>query len=112
MIIDCHTHLNNYHDETQHSLTEDLARLQLMMRRHRIDAALVLTSYKIVPAPVGACRRRSHQSPAKYQRRRRYFGATFDAEQVSELRSLLEARAIKGLKLYPGYEPFYPGDRS
>jgi hypothetical protein len=36
--------------------------------------------------------------------------STFGPEAEQELRSLLTARAIKGLKLYPGYEPFYPGD--
>ena len=35
MIIDCHTHLNNYTDESIHSLPEDLSRLQAIMRRNR-----------------------------------------------------------------------------
>jgi uncharacterized protein len=49
MIIDCHTHLNNYHDESVNALEACLARLQASMRRNRIDVALVLTSYKVVP---------------------------------------------------------------
>jgi predicted TIM-barrel fold metal-dependent hydrolase len=35
----------------------------------------------------------------------------FCQDDVDELRALLEMRAIRGLKLYPGYEPFYPADR-
>jgi predicted TIM-barrel fold metal-dependent hydrolase len=111
MIIDCHTHLNNYHDESQHSLTDDLARLQLMMRRHRLDAALVLTSYKVVPGRPSA--RAVVDATRDLPNIHVVAGiswATFDEAQVAELRSLLEARAIKGLKLYPGYEPFYPND--
>jgi predicted TIM-barrel fold metal-dependent hydrolase len=111
MIIDCHTHLNNYHDESQESLQEDLARLQQMMRRHRIDMALVLTSYKVVPG------RPSARAVVEATRHLPNIGvvagiswATFDVPQALELRSLLEAKAIKGLKLYPGYEPFYPAD--
>ena len=49
MIIDCHTHINNYHDETVESLRECLDNLQTAMRRNRVDIALVLTSYKDVP---------------------------------------------------------------
>jgi predicted TIM-barrel fold metal-dependent hydrolase len=111
MIIDCHTRLNNYHDESQHSLTDDLARLQLMMRRHRLDAALVLTSYKVVPGRPSA--RAVVDATRDLPNIHVVAGiswATFDEAQVAELRSLLEARAIKGLKLYPGYEPFYPND--
>ena len=44
MIIDCHTHVNNYHDETVDALDESVQRLLLSMRRNRIDVALILTS--------------------------------------------------------------------
>jgi uncharacterized protein len=111
MIIDCHTHLNNYHDETTESLSEDLGRLQGMMRRHRIDMALVLTSYKVVPGRPSA---RAVVNATRHLPNIRVIAgiswATFGAEDVVELRSLLEAKAISGLKLYPGYEPFYPAD--
>jgi hypothetical protein len=49
MIIDCHTHLNNYHDESSDSLHTCVESLQREMRRNRIDIALVLTSYKVTP---------------------------------------------------------------
>lgn len=111
MIIDCHTHLNNYHDETLESLSTDLEKLQTVMRRNRVDSALVLTSYKVVPgrpsarAVVEATRHLPHIHVVAG-----ISWATFGAPDLVELRSLLEAGSIKALKLYPGYEPFYPSD--
>ncbi len=111
MIIDCHTHLNNYTDETTESLTSDLTRLQNSMRRNRIDVALILTSYKVVPGRPSA--RTVVDATSHLPNLHVIAGiswTTFGPEAVKELRSLLMAKAIKGLKLYPGYEPFYPGD--
>ena len=111
MIIDCHTHLNNYNDETVESLSADIERLQTVMRRNRVDVALVLTSYKVVPgrpsarAVVEATRHLPHIHIVAG-----ISWATFGAPDLLELRSLLEAGSIKALKLYPGYEPFYPAD--
>jgi hypothetical protein len=111
MIIDCHTHLNNYTDESIHSLPEDLSRLQAIMRRNRVDVALILTSYKVVPGRPSA---RAVVEATKHLPNLHVIAgiswSTFGPEAEQELRSLLTARAIKGLKLYPGYEPFYPGD--
>lgn len=111
MIIDCHTHLNNYTDESVHSLPEDLARLQSVMRRNRVDVSLILTSYKVVPGRPSA--RAVVEATRHLDNLHVVAGiswATFNADDVRELRSLLEEGAIKGLKLYPGYEPFYPAD--
>jgi len=111
MIIDCHTHLNNYHDESVESLSSDIEKLQTVMRRNRVDVALVLTSYKVVPgrpsarAVVEATRHLPHIHIVAG-----ISWATFGAPDLLELRSLLEAGSIKALKLYPGYEPFYPAD--
>ncbi len=111
MIIDCHTHLNNYHDEASHSLTADLARLQAEMRRHRVDVSLVLTSYKVSPGrPSARAVVEATQDLPNIHVVAGISWQTFCQADVDELRSLLTAGAIKGLKLYPGYEPFYPGD--
>lgn len=111
MIIDCHTHLNNYTDESTESLQADLGRLQGVMRRNRVDVALILTSYKIVPGRPSA--RIVVEATRQLPNLHVVAGiswTTFGPADVAELRSLLDARAIKGLKLYPGYEPFYPAD--
>jgi len=111
MIIDCHTHLNNYHDESVDALDACLARLQASMRRNRIDVALVLTSYKVVPgrpstrAVVDATRGLDDLHVVAG-----ISWLNFTEADLREIRTFLEEGTVKGLKLYPGYEPFYPAD--
>ena len=110
-IIDCHTHVNNYHHEDLESLQQCLNDLQREMRRNRIDIALVLTSYKVAPG---------RPSTREVVRATRDFTNVyivagisyehFSPEQLTELREYLRDGSVRGLKLYPGYEPFYPGD--
>jgi uncharacterized protein len=111
MIIDCHTHLNNYHDENVDALTACLERMQTSMRRNRVDLALVLTSYKVVPG------RPSTRSVVEATRHLQNIHVVaglswtnFSTQDIDELRVMLEAGEVKGVKLYPGYEPFYPAD--
>jgi predicted TIM-barrel fold metal-dependent hydrolase len=111
MIIDCHTHLNNYHEEKVTSIEQCLDNLQHDMQQNGVDYALVLSSYKVS----------EHRPPT-----RRVVEATRDLEQIfvvagvsiahykekdlRELSDFLKEGLVKGLKLYPGYEPFYPYD--
>ena len=44
MIIDCHTHLNFYDDETVDDLAGCLTRMQTAMRRNRVDVAMAKTT--------------------------------------------------------------------
>jgi predicted TIM-barrel fold metal-dependent hydrolase len=111
MIIDCHTHLNNYHDENIDDLSGCVEKLQLQMRRNRIDVALVLTSYKVTPG------RPSTQATVAALAGLRYIrvvaGISYSglsAATLDSLRGHLADRRIAGLKLYPGYEPFFPSD--
>lgn len=111
MIVDCHTHVNNYHDETVADLPACVARLQAAMRRNRIDVALVLTSYLVSPGRPSA--REVVEATRHLPNVHVVAGLswrTFGPADVEELRALLAAGDIKGLKLYPGYEPFYPAD--
>lgn len=111
MIIDCHTHVNNYHDENTDSLETCIQTLLRALRRNRVDIALVLTSYKVsagrpsTPAVVAATR--------PFRNLFVVAGITytgFKAEDLDALRPGVEEGKIKGLKLYPGYEPFFPAD--
>jgi predicted TIM-barrel fold metal-dependent hydrolase len=111
MIIDCHTHINNYHNESEESLQKGLENLQREMRRNRVDTALVLTSYRVTPgrpstrAVVEATRDLKHihvVAGISY--------ATFAPGDLVELREYIREGSVRGLKLYPGYEPFYPAD--
>ena len=111
MIIDCHTHLNNYEDEATDALPARLAQLQAEMRRNRVDVALVLTSYTVNPG------RPSTRAVVELTRDLkdifvvagiRHTG--FSPGDLTELREYLQDGTVRGLKLYPGYEPFYPAD--
>lgn len=111
MIIDCHTHINNYHNEQVESLKSCLDALQLEMRRNRVDIALVLTSYKVTPG-----RPSTHDAVRATRDLSNLFIVAgisyldFDPAELNSLRQYLEEGSVRGLKLYPGYEPFYPAD--
>ena len=47
MIIDVHTHINNYHEEKVVSLDDCLNKLTDTMQENGVDYSLVLTSYKV-----------------------------------------------------------------
>jgi hypothetical protein len=49
VIIDCHTHLNNYHEQVAHTLSDSVANLRAAMREAGVDYSLVLTSYIVNP---------------------------------------------------------------
>ncbi|HEU4522714.1 MAG TPA: amidohydrolase family protein, partial [Thermoanaerobaculia bacterium] len=76
-----------------------------------IDVALVLTSYKVVPgrpstrAVVDATRQHPNIHVVAG-----ISWTNLTDHDLAELRALLGEGAIRGLKLYPGYEPFYPSD--
>ena len=111
MIIDCHVHVNNYSDESADRLKENLDELKLQMRRNRVDAALILTSFKDVPgrpstkAVVNAIRDHANLFVVAG-----ISFATFTPDDLKEVRDLITEGKVVGLKLYPGYEPFMPND--
>lgn len=111
MIVDCHTHLNNYDDEAADDLTGCVERLLREMRRNRVDAALVLTSYKVTAgrpstmAVVEALRPHANLFVVAG-----LSWESFGEEDLEQIRPAVEEGRVRGLKLYPGYEPFYPGD--
>lgn len=47
MIIDVHTHINNYHEDRVVSLEDCLNKLTETMEENQVDYSLVLTSYKV-----------------------------------------------------------------
>ncbi len=112
MIIDCHVHLNNYHEQVAVSIDESLEKLQAAMAEAGVDYALVLTSYLVSPhRPSTADVVRAIESVPTLGV---VAGISFTRYQERDLRELadfLKAGLVKGLKLYPGYEPFYPHDR-
>ncbi len=112
MIIDVHTHLNNYHEERVSSIDECLDDLEGNMRKNGIDMALVLTSYKVTP------HRPSTRSVIEATRDRDHIHVVagisyinYKEKDLREISDYLKEGLVKGLKLYPGYEPFYPHDK-
>jgi predicted TIM-barrel fold metal-dependent hydrolase len=112
MIIDSHVHLNNYHEEVAVSLDESLAKLQAAMQEADVSYALVLTSYLV------NSNRPSTAEVVRAAERLDNIGVVagisylqYRQQDLRELADFLASGLIKGLKLYPGYEPFYPHDQ-
>jgi uncharacterized protein len=111
MIIDCHTHLNRYEDEEPAGLEDRYALLRSEMDAHGVDYALVLSSYMVnerrpsvdqILEVVGDDPRIGVVAGVSYR--------DYRAHDLAHLRQLLGQGRIRGLKLYPGYEPFYVSD--
>lgn len=112
MIIDCHVHLNNYHEEIAVSLDESLDRLQAAMAEAGVDHAIILTSYLVTPHRPSAAQ--VIQAVERISSLSVVAGISYLHYRERDLRELadfLAAGLVRGLKLYPGYEPFYPHDR-
>lgn len=111
MIIDVHTHINNYHEERVVSLNDCLKQLTDNMTINNVDYSLVLTSYKVnehrpstkqVVEAIKGIKNLGVISGISYLH--------YNHRDVREIGEYLENGLIKGLKFYPGYEPFYPND--
>lgn len=112
MIIDVHTHLNNYHTEKVVSVEECLDNLESAMESNGVDYSLILTSYLV----------NEHRPALKkvidLTRDRKSLGVVaavsylnYKEKDLREISDYLKDGLVKGLKLYPGYEPFYPHDK-
>ncbi|CAN5734196.1 hypothetical protein BH23GEM10_BH23GEM10_12340 [soil metagenome] len=111
MIIDCHVHLNRYEPDDTSTLHDRYLALRDEMDRHGVDYALVLSSYlanELRPGTheildvVGDDPRIGVVAAVSY--------VNYRAADLADLRIMLRSGVIKGLKLYPGYEPFYVHD--
>lgn len=112
MIIDCHVHLNNYHEQVAVSLDDSLARLQGAMAEAGVVHALVLTSYIVSPHRPSTAE--VVEAVAKVSNLSVVAGISYNHYRERDLRELadfLGAGLVRGLKLYPGYEPFFPHDK-
>ena len=111
MIIDVHTHINNYHEDRVVSLNESLDKLSENMVANNIDYSLVLTSYKVNEHRPST--RQVVEAIKGYNNLGVVSGVSYlhyNHRDVREISEYLENGFIKGLKFYPGYEPFYPND--
>lgn len=113
MIIDCHTHLNRYElIENIDSLEERVEALNVAMVSNNVDYSLVLSSYKI---------NEQRPSVAKLIEATKGYDnigivAAYSIEGHTEedlrnYRKWIKDGLIKGMKLYCGYEHYYPYDK-
>lgn len=115
MLIDCHTHVNNY-DESVLVTTKDVAqRLFATMEAAGVGHAVVLTSYKVSPhrphaeqviEAVGGDPRVTIVEGLRWRT---------DPEDRTDLFALEERvlrGEVKGIKLYPGYDKYAINDPS
>jgi len=111
LIIDCHVHLNRYEEEDPPTLEGRYHLLRSEMEANGVDFAIVLSSYKVnaerpsvseILQVVGEDPSLGVVAGVSYERYR--------AHDLAQLREFLEEGIIRGLKLYPGYEPFYVSD--
>jgi uncharacterized protein len=117
-IIDCHVHLNNYNriNKTEKkflSLEERLNSLIQSMHNSSIDYSIILSSYKVdVNRPSTS---KIIDVTKKYDNNKLgvVAGFTIDNhtdEDLKNCRKWLKDGIIKGIKLYCGYEHYYPYD--
>jgi hypothetical protein len=110
-IIDCHVHLNNYHEQEVVSLDQSLDRLQRAMDDAGVAYSLVLTSYLVsVHRPSTAEVVRAIEQVDSLGVVAGISYQNYRQRDLRELADFLSAGLVKGLKLYPGYEPYYPHD--
>lgn len=111
MIIDCHVHLNNYTTDLRPS-EESLQALLADMKANGVDKAFILTSYlandqrprveKVLDLV------RPHPELSVVEGLSLSGGAPLD---LGATEKRLRSGVTIGLKLYPGYEHYFPTDR-
>lgn len=112
MIIDVHTHLNNYQEDQVRPIGVCLEALQDTMRQNRVDHAMILTSYKVNEhRPSTADVIRVTQDIPNLHVVAGISYLNYRERDLREIADYLKAGLVEGLKMYPGYEPFYPYDK-
>lgn len=109
MIIDCHVHINRYGQHQSADAADRISALEMQMKRNRVDSALILSSYAITE------NRPSWDELVFLTKDKPHLWVvaglpleTIRGRNFETLRVHLSEGKVRGLKLYPGYEPFYP----
>lgn len=117
--IDVHVHLNYYsklnHSKNIWSLQSRLDALLESMNNNNIDYSLVLTSYK-----VNLCRPQTSDVVKIIDKNNKFeklgVVASFtidnqDSKNIKKYKTWYKNGALKGIKIYCGYEYYYPNDK-
>jgi predicted TIM-barrel fold metal-dependent hydrolase len=113
MLIDCHVHLNNYHESTRRPTQQNVDDLFFKMAEHGVDHAVVLTSYRVdVDRPSVE---EILESLANHPRTTVVEGLRWRGNARTDLFTLEERirdGLVRGIKLYPGYDLYAINDPS
>ncbi|HVS17908.1 MAG TPA: amidohydrolase family protein [Planctomycetota bacterium] len=113
MLIDCHVHLNNYAENPGRPTQENVRDLFDKMAEHKVDHAVVLTSYKTsIDRPSVE---QIMEVLANDPRTTLVEGLRWRSEDRTDLFNMEERIRdgwVKGIKLYPGYDKYAINDPS
>lgn len=113
MIIDCHVHVNQYELTQNIPLLEDrLKMLQTEMTNNNVDYAIILSSYKVNSERPST--KQIIEGIKKYDNLGIAAGFTIDNhtdEDLKNYRQWIKDGKIKAMKIYSGYEHYYPFDK-
>lgn len=111
-IIDCHVHVNGYESLKNLSLDERIKALSDTMQANKVDQAIIISSYKINEERPSTFH--ILESVKNYDNIHVVAGFSISNHDeksiIEEYRQYLKNGKIKGLKIYPGYEHYYPYD--
>jgi uncharacterized protein len=113
VLIDCHVHLNNYHEDSGRPTQQSCEDLFAKMAQWGVDHAVVITSYMVnFDRPsVESLLEILHQDP----RTTVVEGLRWRGDNRTDLFAMEERirdGVVRGIKLYPGYEPYAINDPS
>lgn len=113
MIIDCHIHINQY-ELVEHisSLDERLQALQREMMSNNVDYSLILSSYMVNEKRPSTAQ--IIEAIKKYDNLGVVAGFSITNHTSADLknyRNWVKEGLVKGLKIYAGYEHYYPYDK-
>jgi uncharacterized protein len=112
LIIDCHVHLNQYEHFPGIPLEERLRLLLDSMNNYNVDYSLILTSYKVTSYRPSTSE--VLEITKKYDNLGVVAGFSIDnhdEEDLRDCRRWFRDGLIKAIKLYCGYEHYYPYDK-
>lgn len=113
MIIDCHVHLNQYAALKKISSLEDrVKKLLVTMASHNVDYSIILSSYVVNEQRPSTAKLIEHTK--RHDNLGIVAGFSIDNHTEKDLqnyRTWIKEGLVKGLKIYSGYEPYYPYDK-
>jgi uncharacterized protein len=110
-IIDCHVHINAYESLKNLTLAERIKALSDTMQANNVNQAIIISSYKInEERPSTSDILASVKNHDNIHVVAGFSINNHDDKSIEEYREYLKNGKIKGLKIYPGYEHYYPYD--